>query len=272
MTRLTATPSGHRYRVEVAGAGPALLLLHGFTGDSGAWRRFARETRGDFRVIGVDILGHGESDKPAAVASYSMSAVAADIIDLLDQLEMTAARLLGYSMGGRLALFLALHYPERFKSLMLESASPGLADSVERAERRHRDVALAAGIEARGIDWFVDYWERLPLWASQAELPADVLEAQRKQRLANDARGLANSLRGMGAGAQPSLWEALASVRMPTLLLAGEHDDKFRRINRAMAAKIPKRRLAVIPSAGHNTHLENPADFARAVRSFLQGV
>ena len=270
--RLRANPSGHRYNVEVAGAGPALLLLHGFTGDGGAWHDFASDISGDFRVIRLDILGQGESDTPAQVASYAMSAVAADIIDLLNQLEITAAQLLGYSMGGRLALYLALHYPERFMSLMLESASPGLADSVERAERRRRDETLADKLEARGIDWFVDFWERLPLWASQANLPLTVLEAQRRQRLANDPRGLANSLRGMGAGAQPSLWQALSALTIPTLLLVGEYDDKFRRINQAMAEKIPKSRLVLIPSAGHNSHLENPAAFARAVRSFLQGV
>ena len=98
------------------------------------------------------------------------------------------------------------------------------------------------------------------------------MKAQRNQRLRNDPRGLANSLRGMGSGAQPSLWHDLPTLTLPTLLLVGALDDKFRRINEAMAAKIPSATLDIIPSAGHNTHLENSAAFALAVRSFLQGI
>ncbi|MCY3778700.1 MAG: 2-succinyl-6-hydroxy-2,4-cyclohexadiene-1-carboxylate synthase [Chloroflexi bacterium] len=270
--RLTANPSGHRYNIDITGAGPPLLLLHGFTGDSNTWRDFALDMSDDFKVIRLDVLGHGKSDKPAQASSYQMPAVAADIIDLLNQLEITRARLLGYSLGGRLALYLALTFPERFASLALESASPSLADACERAERRRNDEALASKIEARGIDWFVDYWESLPLWASQANLPSTVLAAQRKQRLASDPRGLANSLRGMGAGAQPSLWGDLPNLRIPTLLLIGALDHKFRRINELMTKTIPDARLVPIPSAGHNSHLENPTAFAQAVRSFLQGV
>ncbi len=270
--RLSARQSGHRYGIEIAGAGPPLLLLHGFSGDSATWRDLAPAMPQDFRVCRLDILGHGESDKPAAAESYRMSAIAADIIDLLDQLKIERAHLLGYSMGGRLALYLTLHYPARFSSLVLESASPGLADAAEREQRRLRDEALANKIETRGIEWFVEYWERLPLWASQANLPAGILAGQRRQRLRNDPRGLANSLRGLGAGAQPSLWRDLPTLTAPTLLVAGDLDAKFRRINGAMAQKMPNASLAILPAAGHNSHLENPAAFTRALRSFLQSI
>ena len=107
-------------------------------------------------------------------------------------------------------------------SLLLESASPGMADESERAERLRRDAALADRIEQQGIEWFVDYWERLPIWASQARLSQAVLKAQRNQRLRNDPRGLANSLRGMGAGAQPGLWQSLPCLPIPALLVVGE--------------------------------------------------
>ena len=225
-----------------------------------------------FRLIRLDILGHGKSDKPESVSSYHMPAVAADIIDLLDQLNVPRVHLLGYSMGGRLALCLALHYPERFNSITLESASAGLASAAVRARRRRYDEALADKIEAKGIHWLVEHWEQLPLWASQASLPATVLAAQRSQRLRNDPRGLANSLRGMGAGAQPGLWQSLPCLPITALLVVGELDDKFRQINEAMAKEIPSATLDIIPSAGHNTHLENSAAFALAVRSFLQGI
>ena len=272
MMRYRAATSGHHYNIEAAGEGEPLILLHGFSGDSTTWNKIASQLRDSFRLIKLDILGHGVSDKPVQTASYGMEAVAADLIDVLDQLGLAQAHLLGYSMGGRLALTLALRQPERFRSLVLESASPGLADAAERAQRRRRDDALADDIEAQGILWFVNYWEHLPLWASQSQLPAAVLAAQRSQRLRNSTLGLANSLRGMGSGVQPNLWSELPDLRIPTLLLVGDNDEKFLKINNQMAQLIPLSRVALLPSAGHNTHLENPCAFSGAVRSFLQSV
>ncbi|MDE2750560.1 MAG: 2-succinyl-6-hydroxy-2,4-cyclohexadiene-1-carboxylate synthase [Chloroflexota bacterium] len=269
MTRYRAAPSGHHYNIEISGAGHPLLLLHGFTGDASTWRSVAARLAGDFQFVAIDLIGHGASDAPADQASYRMEAVAADLIALLDCLAINDAHLLGYSMGGRLALFTALHYPARFRSLILESASPGLADETDRAQRRRRDNDLADRIEACGLDWFVDHWEKLPLWASQSE---DLLRRQRRQRLTNDPTGLANSLRAMGAGAQPNLWRQLPNLTLPTCLIVGERDEKFRRINQAIDAALPKSGLAIIPSAGHNTHLENPKAFRQTLRSFLAAV
>ena len=176
-------------------------------------------------------------------------------------------------MGGRLALFLALTYPQRFRSLILEGASPGLASEREREARRRSDgVPWQTEIEAKGLAWFVEYWERLPLWETQGQLPRAALEAQGRQRLRNDAVGLANSLRGMGTGAQPNLWPLLPRLTLPTLLLVGDRDEKYRRINERMLSQIPNGRLQLIPEAGHNTHLENPMDFEDAVRLFVEGL
>ena len=267
MTRIRALPSGRRYRLEISGAGDPLALLHGFSGDESSWREVVEGLCDTYRLIVIDLLGHGGSDAPADVASYSMASIAADLIDLLDQLSLTRIRLVGYSMGGRLALFLGHYYPQRFRALVLESASPGLADERARADRRRRDSELADSIEARGVDWFVKYWESLPLWASQSRA---LIQAQRRQRLGNSARGLANSLRGMGVGVQPNLWGALASIDLPTCLIAGELDCKFRQINAAMHQAMPTSSLTIIPAAGHNTHLEQPAAFCDALRTFFQ--
>lgn len=272
MMRYRAATSGHHYNIEFSGVGAPLILLHGFSGDSTTWKGIASHLKDSFQLIAIDVLGHGASDKPAQPASYRIEAVAADLIDLLDQLGLAQAHLLGYSMGGRLALALALRQPERFRSLVLESASPGLADAAERAQRWRRDDALADDIEAQGILWFINYWEHLPLWASQSQLPAAKLAAQRSQRLRNSTLGLANSLRGMGSGAQPNLWSELPDLRIPTLLLVGDKDEKFLKINNQMAQLIPLSRVALLPSAGHNTHLENPCAFSGAVSSFLQSV
>ena len=270
MTSLRLLVNGKRYALQVSGQGEPILLLHGFSADKSSWNALRGVLQSTHQVIAIDILGHGASAKPASASDYAMDHVARDIIDLLNQMGLDEAHLLGYSMGGRLALYLATHYPARIKSLILESASPGIPDDDERQARQRSDDALADRIEANGIAWFVDYWERLPLWATQARLPADVLAAQRDQRLRNCALGLANSLRSMGAGTQPNLWPLLPSLELPALLIAGEHDQKFRRINQDMRLFLPRPQLTIIPDAGHNTHLERPAAFPRAVASFLQ--
>lgn len=267
MTRYRAANSGHRYRIQIRGAGDPLALLHGFTGDASTWRAVTERLADCCQCFAIDLLGHGLSDAPAAAAQYRMDSVAADIVDLLDGLELTKPNLLGYSMGGRLALYLALQYPERFDALILESASPGLADEGARADRRRRDGELADNIEANGIAFFVDYWESLPIWASQSERQ---IRAQRPQRLANRPWGLANSLRALGTGAQPNLWLQLPNLRARACLIVGEYDEKFRQTNQLMARAMPQSSLSVIPAAGHNTHLENPDAFCQALRSFLQ--
>ena len=272
MTESTLRIKGQRCHVRVHGEGEPLLMLHGFSGDSTTWDAFRANIGSGFRLIAPDLLGHGKSAAPADSERYRMSEAAADMIALLDLLGSDRAHLLGYSMGGRLALCLALRYPSRFNSLIMESASPGMANEAERAERRQQDEALARRIESDGIDAFVDFWESLPLWESQRTLTPETRLAQRNQRLRNGAIGLANSLRGMGAGAQPSLWHELPGLRMPTLLLVGEGDHKFRAINEQMAGHMPKAELRLISGAGHNTHLEQPAQFAARVRSFLQRV
>ncbi|MCY4073578.1 MAG: 2-succinyl-6-hydroxy-2,4-cyclohexadiene-1-carboxylate synthase [Chloroflexi bacterium] len=263
--------NGYHYGLEISGSGEGLLLLHGFGGDKTMWADLRARLDSEYRVIAADILGHGTSDKPSQVPAYHMERVSRDILSLLDELRIPECHMLGYSMGGRLALHLAACYPGRFRSLILESASPGLADDCERAQRRRQDEALAGRIETMGIAWFADYWEKLPLWKSQVKLSEDILSAQRKQRLGNSATGLANSLRGMGSGAQPNLWPRLGQVMMPTLLLVGEGDSKFVAINQLMARQIPRTDLRVIPDAGHNIHLEQPLVFQEQVNSFLQG-
>ncbi len=264
--------NGHHYDLEISGQGEALLLLHGFGGDKSTWADLRAGLDSDYQVIAVDILGHGASDKPTQVRDYHMARVSCDSVALLDELRIPECHVLGYSMGGRLALHLAGRYPARFRSLILESASPGLAGKVEREQRRRQDEALAERIETMGIAWFADYWEKLPLWKSQGKLSEDILAAQRKQRLGNSATGLANSLRGMGSGAQPNLWPRLKEVTMPALLLVGEEDSKFVAINQRMARQMPRADLGVTPNAGHNIHLEQPLIFQERVKSFLQGL
>ncbi len=268
------------------GGPPPLLLLHGFTGALDAWdalrlalRLALREPRGPLgeggrltavrATIAVDLPGHGASGAPADPARYALDRTADDLARVLDALGAPRAAVLGYSFGGRAALRFALRHPGRVDALVLESASPGIADPAERAARAAADAALADAIERDGVAAFVDRWERLPLWASQAALPEAARTRLRRQRLANHARGLANSLRGAGAGADPPVLPALGALRAPTLVIAGALDAKYVALGETMAAAIPGARLAVVAGAGHAVHLERPAVFAEAVGEFL---
>lgn len=152
------------YHVEVCGEGFPFLLLHGFTGDSSTWTPFCPVWGTHSKLIIPDIIGHGETDSPEDTNCYQMESAAKDLIFLLDQLDVEKIDLLGYSMGGRLALTLAILYPERVRKLILESASPGLKTKEERVLRRMKDEELANFINDRGIVSFVDYWEKIPLF------------------------------------------------------------------------------------------------------------
>lgn len=260
------TLSGARYHVERVGQGTPLLMLHGFTGRGANWHTLAAQITQEYAVEALlpDLLGHGQTDSPADAARYSIEAQAADLVALLDALDVKRALLWGYSMGGRLALYTALHDPSRFSGLILESASPGLADADERAARVASDTALAARIRDAGIAAFVEGWEKLPLWASQARMPQAKRDALRAQRLENHPDGLANSLIGMGTGAQPALWDSLAGLALPVLLMAGALDTKFTAIANQMQAKIGHAHLEIAPYTGHAVHFESPAWAATA--------
>lgn len=254
------------YHVEETGQGDTLVLLHGFTGSGANWSEHVEFFAERFRVVTVDLLGHGQTDSPGEPERYRIEQAARDLAALFEQLKPGKVHLLGYSMGGRLALYTAIHYPAAVRSLILESASPGLDSMDERRARLEQDTRLAGRIKEEGVQKFVDDWERLPLWATQS----DAIRARlRTQRLQNNPVGLANSLLGMGTGAQPSLWPHLPALSMRALLIAGALDPKFAGTARQMRDHIPLAELSIIPDAGHTTHLEQPEAFRQTVFNFL---
>ncbi|HEY8531765.1 MAG TPA: 2-succinyl-6-hydroxy-2,4-cyclohexadiene-1-carboxylate synthase [Limnochorda sp.] len=255
--------------------GRPLLLLHGFTGRAAVWRPFLGRLARDRLVVAVDLLGHGGSRTVRGHPTperYRMEEQARDLLAILDRMELERVDVLGYSMGGRVALHVAVHHPERVGGLVLESASPGLNSAQERAERRARDEALAEFLEERGIRAFVECWEALPLFASHERLPDRVRWRQRRLRLLGRPAELAASLRGMGTGVQEPLWDRLAQVQAPTLLIVGELDEKFRNLALHMASRLPRARVVMVPGAGHTVHLEAPEVFTRQVLAFLEEV
>lgn len=267
---------GVRLRVEERGEASedeALLLLHGFTGSVEAWGgALLDELARSRRVVAVDLPGHGASDAPPRPERYRIEQVVDDLARVLDDAGIERATWIGYSMGGRVALAAAVRRGERVSRLVLESASPGIASEEERRGRRMSDEALARRLETASptaFRDFVDDWMELPLFATQRRLPDPVREAERRRRLRCDPAGLAATLRGLGAGSQPSFWEELVRVEVPTLLLAGGLDDKFSDIALRMEAALPRAHRVVVEDAGHTVHLERPGSWLQAVRVFL---
>lgn len=262
--------NGIRPGIVCRGGGPTLVMLHGFTGSAAGWgSRLDTLAACGWRVIALDLPGHGQSDAPDDPQRYAIENCQQYILVALQELGVNQgeAVLLGYSMGGRIALYTA--FSGFFRALILESASPGLEDQASREQRRFSDEALAASIERDGVREFIDRWEKLPMFASQHTLPAEVREALRRQRLNNRASGLAQSLRGVGVGVQPSLHARLPTLRIPVLLIAGELDTKFTAIARSMAWALPQSQLCIVPGAGHAVHLERPDEFDSLVGDFL---
>ena len=262
--------NGIEFHVEDRGNGAPVVLLHGFTGSSASWFSISDELAWRHRVIALDLIGHGASYVSSDPKRYAFDRALDDLAEVSNQLGAARATWLGYSMGGRLALGFALRHPNRVSSLILESATPGIQDDAERQQRLAADVTLARRIEDAGTEVFVAEWERLPMWESQRALPELVRERQRELRLGNSAIGLANSLRGMGQGAQPSFWDRLGELDMPVLLIAGALDRKFAGIAGKMSVKIPHATVSIVANTGHAVHLEQPRDFARDVLAFLQ--
>lgn len=259
-----------QWGVHTEGAGPeAVLLLHGFTGSHQDWDEVTAALALEYTVVRPDLPGHGETKaEPGAAA---MPEVARGLVGIMENLGFPRFHLAGYSMGGRTALALACTYPERVHRLVLESASPGLRTAEERAARRQSDADLADRIVRNGIYTFVAEWERIPLFASQQRLSGEVLQRQRAVRLRQAPAGLAQSLREMGTGNQPSYWSQLGRVQVPTLLVTGALDDKFCGIADAMERSLPSARHVVVPEAGHNVHLEQPRVYIRMLVDHLKG-
>jgi 2-succinyl-6-hydroxy-2,4-cyclohexadiene-1-carboxylate synthase len=243
------------------------VFLHGFMGSAADWEPVIATLADAYRCVAVDLPGHGAS-LGLPPEAYAFAGAARRLRDTLDGLGIGRAALVGYSMGGRLALYVALRHPERCAGLLLESASPGLRGAEERAARRRSDEALARRLEAGDFERFLEDWYRQPLFASLAR-DQELLRRTVAARRRNDPRELARSLRGMGTGGQPSLWEELPQLAVPALAVVGELDEKFVGIARRMAGRYPALEVAVAAGAGHNARAEAPDAYLEVLERFL---
>ena len=266
---MRATLNDLDFHVEVEGSGPPLVLLHGFTGSARAWEEIRPGLSDVAQIIAIDVIGHGRSTAPREAARYSLEWCSRDLVALLDGLRLERADVLGYSMGGRVALHLAVTAPSRVSTLILESASPGIEDDAERGRRRASDDALAQRIIDNGVEAFVAEWENVPLLALQPHVPQAVRQRQHALRLQNTATGLANSLRGMGAGQQQPLWATLGDLVLPVHLLVGAQDPRYVSAAQRMSRLLPHSRLTVVEAAGHTVHVDQPDTFLACVRAAL---
>ncbi|WP_438312105.1 2-succinyl-6-hydroxy-2,4-cyclohexadiene-1-carboxylate synthase [Sporosarcina sp. FA9] len=244
---------------------PVLVLLHGFTGSVETWSEVVRIFEGKFKIIRIDLTGHGKSSIPKNHKRYAMEEQLEDLEAVFKQLGLAEFILVGYSMGGRIALAYTLKHSGKVLSLILESASPGLKTKQERLERRQADKKLAERLISDGIPNFVNFWEEIPLFESQKSLTTEKRNAIREERLGQSTIGLSNSLIGIGSGSQPSYWDSLQTIKIPVLLITGEIDKKFVHIAREMEKTFPIVKHTTIKAAGHAIHVEKPTLFATMI-------
>jgi 2-succinyl-6-hydroxy-2,4-cyclohexadiene-1-carboxylate synthase len=240
----------------MAGVSEPLLMLHGFTQTGRGWDEVARHLDGErYRPLAPDLRGHGAAGSRRPI---SLDACVRDVAGL------AAGRfaLAGYSMGGRIALHVALAHPERVSRLVLISTTAGIEEESLRTARRARDEELAAWIEAHTIAEFADRWGAQPLFAGQSP---EVATAARADRLCNDPAHLAASLRAIGTGAMTPVWHRLGELTMPVVVLAGERDAKFAALAQRLAGGLPEATLTIVPGAGHALALEAPRAVATAI-------
>jgi len=240
------------------GTGPLIVLCHGFTQTSRSWGAFGHALGVNHSVLAVDLPGHGRS----GALHQTLEETASSLLETIGEKEFD---LIGYSLGGRVALTTALMKPPTLRRMVLIGATAGIEDPVLRDERRHRDEKLAETIIADDdVSSFVDQWLRQPLFAT---LPADASE--RTSRLTNTSQGLAQSLQMAGTGTQRPSWEQLAQIETPTLILAGVRDDRFCAHGIRLAAGLAHGQFSMIPGAGHACHLEQPNMTTAIVHRFL---
>ena len=249
-----------------------VILLHGFTGSSKDWEEIIPRLSQNFNYYAIDLLGHGNSDSPPDLKFYNTNSLIEQLRELITKITGEKIVLMGYSMGGRAALSYSVKYPESIKGLILESSTAGIKDEEERITRIKKDEELAKFIITHSIEEFIDYWMELDIFDTQKRFSNSKLTAIKNSKLNNSKTGLSNSLKGFGTGTMPCYFNELKNLNFTTLLITGDLDEKFRLINNEMVNLLPTAKHVLLKNSGHNTHLETPNAFIKAVNSFLKEI
>ncbi|MEL6938694.1 MAG: 2-succinyl-6-hydroxy-2,4-cyclohexadiene-1-carboxylate synthase [Cyanobacteria bacterium J06598_1] len=249
---------------------PPILLLHGFLGSHQDFASLLPNLSRHFYCITPDLPGHGRTKTQPN--RYTFTSTTDTLLALLHHLNIQQTHLLGYSMGGRLALYMVCEFPKCFIRVVLESASPGLETAEEREKRAQSDDAIAHRLETTPLPQFLTQWYQNPLFTSTLNKP-DIYTAMIQRRQNNAPSELARALQGFSTGRQPSLWAKLSDIKaVPLLLIVGILDTKFVAINRNILKQPGSKartKLEIVDECGHNVHLEAPNAYAKAVISFL---
>ncbi len=246
---------------------PRIIFLHGFLGSGSDWMPIARELQENYCCVMIDLPGHGEALFHQTV---NPDGFFEQTVDALAELVRTIASppcfLVGYSMGGRIALALLLRHPDLFAKAVIVSASPGLRTEKERIQRRESDEGVARKIEIN-FEGFIKFWYEQPLFSTLKSHPLfKVIESERK---INDPHNLATSLRVLGTGRQPSFWELLKENRVPTSFFAGEKDERYVEIGRQMVKLCTCSVLELFALCGHTLQIENRELFLDRLQFFF---
>ncbi len=247
---------------------PPLIFLHGFMGRGRDWLPLVPHLMDRFYCLLPDLPGHGNNINLPQSTQLTYDNVVKGLIYFCDQLSLQHFNLIGYSMGGRIALYTATQFPDRISSLTLESANPGLTDQQARQARATLDDERAERLLHRGLNVFVDHWYELALFSSLKQHP--LLFAQtRLKRKQSDPRWMAKVISELSPGRQLPLWDKLGELPMPVLLLAGALDTKYVDLIEKMGEQIPQATVKIIPNAGHNIHLEQQNTFIDVLATYL---
>jgi 2-succinyl-6-hydroxy-2,4-cyclohexadiene-1-carboxylate synthase len=233
-----------------------LVLLHGFAGTRRSWDDVVEGLDGErYRPLALDLRGHGAR---AAARPITFGACVEDV------LAAAPGRfaLCGYSLGGRVALHVALAHPERLTRLVLVATTAGIEDPAQRAERRASDEALATWAQGATPEAFAERWMGQPLFVGT---PPAAAARWHEDLVRNDPRALTAALRGLGAGVMAPLWDRLGGLDVPTTVVAGERDPRYVALGRRLATAIGGAQFVIVPSAGHGLPREAPAALAASL-------
>ena len=252
------------------GSKTPVVFLHGFTGSSFDWEFFFDKFSDEFEAITIDLLGHGKTSSPKILNNYSVQSQIKFLNKILTKLNIEKPIIVGYSMGGRLALSYLLSFPNNVNSIVLESTSFGLKTKAEREERINSDKILANKIKNSSIEEFIESWMSIPLFSSQNKLPLLIRKEQIENKIrTNNVIGLTNSLLGFGTGNMNNYFNELKKVKIEVLLITGSLDSKFTEIAIDANNLFPNSDHSIVGDAGHNVHLEKPEEFLKLLSSFL---
>ncbi|KAI7754357.1 hypothetical protein M8C21_006045 [Ambrosia artemisiifolia] len=271
----------YQLKVDVEGDN-VIVFLHGFLGTSEDWIPIMKAMSASSRCIAFDLPGHGGSKMHTnndmdQGANLSMKVVAGILHKLLLILTTSKVTVVGYSMGARIALYIALRCNYMVKGAVLISGSPGLDNEVKRKVRSVKDDFLACAIISYGLDLFIETWYSGELWRSLRSHPQfNQIVASRMKH--NDVQALAKALSDLSTGRQPSLWDDLKHNKSPLLLIVGDRDEKFKKIGHSMCLKLEEGKddsvkhlhtLVKIPDSGHAVHIENPLHVINSISEFV---